>query len=264
VISKPLETGLDPRFDAPQYITDPNNPLGKIKNPDYSPLGRPVQELEVYLFMFDRLRSIRKDFAIQHTRSRLCTDIYERQVRYMILMEHVQMETELQQKLQGKQYPQYWSEHQQQNFEQLGKTMTSLMSFNAELSGTPSEASPHESEMLAYYILCYAGGEGGSRGVQQAGKGKAVMKKLSRYSRRPDILNAPVVQFAVRVFEAIQTNLFAVFFKLMRDPICFEYPLLCCIMQRYMSEMRMNGLHAMFKAHSHAVPLENIRHSFGM
>ncbi|KAJ3189919.1 hypothetical protein HDU85_000205 [Gaertneriomyces sp. JEL0708] len=92
-----------------------------------------------YGFIRDRTRAIRKDLTLQNVRGPEAIAIYERIARYHLLCSHRLCEVI----------------DTQQEYEQLEKTLQSLMEFYDDSRHLhPNQpASPHEAEFRAYYLL---------------------------------------------------------------------------------------------------------------
>jgi hypothetical protein len=198
--------------------------------------SRMPSNLETYLYVFDRTRSVRQDFTLQNftaekgsNKSLIATEVHERVIRWHILVGAIMVVDE-----------EFRTVHAQQNFEQLGKAMKSLEVFYDSCLGSPDQ-SPHEGELRSYWLLMMAGGVGGSRGIKQSGKGLEISKYLSALPVH--VVNHPCMQLSMEVVDAVQHNRPAHFFALLR-----RAPLLhACLMQRYVGEVRQKWLRAMNK-----------------
>ncbi len=80
--------GSDPRFSDAEFWK--TTPRGRSGDP---PPGSP-SALDCYLFAWDRLRAIRKDFTLQNYRpdgercDRVAVAVYEKMARYLLVIEH--------------------------------------------------------------------------------------------------------------------------------------------------------------------------------
>ncbi|KAI8137919.1 SAC3/GANP/Nin1/mts3/eIF-3 p25 family-domain-containing protein [Fennellomyces sp. T-0311] len=96
--------------------------------------------IECHAFLWDRTRSIRQDFTLQNIRNAVTVQVHEHIARFHILALHELCE---------------YSEEkfsQQQEFEQLGKVLISLMEFYDDLRAEGISL-PNEGEFRAYHLI---------------------------------------------------------------------------------------------------------------
>ncbi|KDO27524.1 hypothetical protein SPRG_06791 [Saprolegnia parasitica CBS 223.65] len=177
--------------------------------------------LDLYNFLWDRTRMIRKDISLQNYRGGggrthpIAMDIHERIARYYILSQHELID----------------EAHfiVQQNVEQFGKTLRSLLDFydDARAEGLPT--SPFEAEFAGYYIL----------GTLHEGGILDVLKFTK--SMPPDLLASDFVQFAWAVFVARRTNDYVGFFRLLQGATYLQ----ACLMHQYFPNVRSKALETM-------------------
>ncbi|PWN48943.1 hypothetical protein IE53DRAFT_388852 [Violaceomyces palustris] len=98
---------------------------------------------EVQAFLWNRTRAIRQDFIVQSESGPLTIECHERIARYHILCLH----------WKGGPGAEGWS--QQQELEQLRKTLRSLIEFYDDLRRSGSGESPNEDEFRAYNLLLH-------------------------------------------------------------------------------------------------------------
>lgn len=241
--------GIDPRF-------------GQVPNP-----------LDVYQFIWDRTRMIRKDFILQNfigTGGRCnatAVRCHERIARWHAMMEH-----------QLSHIPDYIKNQSQQNIQELGQTMKTLNLYYDDADGR-SILEDDAISTLAIVHGCTHNSVRGSTPVDYDGNtlinsdsdtnvsqrfignsstngtaepemralyilltinndgGMEVLKYAARLSRdRPEIFNSKPVQFALDVYKARKEYNYARFFALLKDP---STPYLyACIMYKYVEAMR--------------------------
>ena len=241
--------GIDPRF-------------GQVPNP-----------LDVYQFIWDRTRMIRKDFILQNfigTGGRCnatAVRCHERIARWHAMMEH-----------QLSHIPDYVKNQSQQNIQELGQTMKTLNLYYDDAEG---RSIVEEDVGLGADIIhgCTHNSVRGSTPVDYHGNtlvntdsdsnvsqrfignsstngtaepemralyilltinndgGMEVLKYAARLSRdRPEIFNSKPVQFALEVYKARKEYNYARFFALLKAP---STPYLyACIMFKYVEAMR--------------------------
>ncbi|OQS04779.1 hypothetical protein THRCLA_03007 [Thraustotheca clavata] len=178
--------------------------------------------LDIYNFMWNRTRMIRQDFVLQNYRGGgrnhpIAMDVHERIARYYILSQHELIDEA--------------NFVEQQNIEQLGKTLRSLHEYyeDARSSGDPLMYSPFEAEFAGYFIL----------GTLDNGGGLDVLKFFKQMPK--DLVGNHFVQFAWSVFVARRTNDYASFFRLLREATYLQ----ACLMHRYFPNVRSNALESM-------------------
>lgn len=241
--------GIDPRF-------------GQVPSP-----------LDVYQFIWDRTRMVRKDFILQNfigTGGRCnatAVRCHERIARWHAMMEH-----------QLAHIPEFIKNQSQQNIQELGQTMKTLnfyyddsdkradleddstdtgnithgCSFSSVRGPNPcdyngnslSNSDDHTcvSRRFIGNLSCSGICEEEMRGLYilltiNNDGGMEVLKYAARLSRdRPAIFNSESVQFALEVYKARKEYNYAKFFTLLRSP---KTPYLyACIMFKYVETMR--------------------------
>ena len=101
--------------------------------------------LQVYLFLFDRIRAISQDFIMQRYKDGLRSDseaieCHERMARWLIAMQHRMCF-----------FDEFVRDHKQQNQEQLSKLLLSMnLLYFDKKTGVLSQNTP---EIASYYIL---------------------------------------------------------------------------------------------------------------
>lgn len=186
-------------------------------------------QIEVYLFVWDRLRMIAKDFILQNYRyggrnDRYCIECFENMARWHVMMEH-QMHVN----------DEYRSVHSEQNSEQLNRYLKSLNEIyddaasRLDSNGKRLLLCPNESEFRAYYIF---------QQLDNEGQVEAYIHSLSA-----EVLRSDEIQFALSVVAARRTDNYAKFFRLVREAVYLE----SCSLFRYMGYMRILALRIMAK-----------------
>ncbi|KAJ3021576.1 hypothetical protein HKX48_008243 [Thoreauomyces humboldtii] len=122
-----------------------------------------------YGFLRDRMRAIRKDITLQNLRGPEAVSLFERIARYHLMCSQKLCET-----IDIK-----------QEYEQLGKTLQSLMEFYDDLR-EDGRNMPNEAEFRAYYLLHHA-------------FNPDVQSSLEHKFRRDSILSDPLIQTAVKL-----------------------------------------------------------------
>ncbi|CAK4082272.1 unnamed protein product [Aphanomyces euteiches] len=201
--------GIDNRFNPPRV-------------PDF---------LDLYQFFWNRARMIRNDFTLQNYRGggrhhAIAMDVHERIARFFILCEHELIEN-----------PNFV---EQQNMEQLGKTMKSLQDFYDDARLRGDETSPFEPEFAGYFILLHLD------------KDKAA--DVLKYSKRlpPDVMAHHFVQFAMDAFVARHTNDYVTFFRLVQQATFLQ----SCLLHRYFPTVRSDALECMNRVYRQPYPLD--------
>ncbi|RHY34898.1 hypothetical protein DYB32_000591 [Aphanomyces invadans] len=176
---------------------------------------------------------IRNDFTLQNYRGGgrhhvIAMDVHERIARFFILCEHELIEN-----------PKFI---EQQNMEQLGKTMKSLQDFydDARLHG--DESSPFEAEFAGYFILLHLDKD----------KASAVLKFTKNLPR--SLLHSSFVEFAMAAFVARHTNDYVTFFRLVQRASLLQ----ACLLHRYFPSVRSDALGCMNRVYRHPYPLDSL------
>lgn len=186
-------------------------------------------QIEVYLFVWDRLRMIAKDFILQNYRyggrnDRYSVECYENMARWHIMMEHQMNDNE-----------EYKMLHTEQNYEQLNRYLKSLNEIYddaASRKGPNGERlleCPNESEFRAFYIF---------QQLDNEGQVEAYIRSLSA-----EVLASDAIQYALAVVAARRNENYAKFFRLIREGTYLE----ACSLFRYVGYMRIQALRVMCK-----------------
>lgn len=219
---------------------------------------------QVQGFLWNRTRAVRQDFIVQSEGGPIAIECHERIARYHILCLH----------WRGGPGAEGWSE--QQELEQLRKTMRSLIEFyddnrrkfvaNKPGSG-PQQASPNEAEFRAYNLLLHL-------------RDPETLREAELLPA--DIFRSPMVQTAINLRQLAQRsnnlekrgqprnteatlNLFSKFFAELRKPNV-NY-LMACLAENSFSSVRIGAVKAMSKAYMaqhRGVPMERLQHVLGM
>lgn len=215
-------------------------------------------------FLWNRTRAVRQDFIVQSEGGAIAIECHERIARYHILCLH----------WRGGPGAEGWSE--QQELEQLRKTMRSLIEFyddnrrKASAGSSASagqQASPNEAEFRAYNLLLHL-------------RDPETLREAELLPG--DIFRSPMVQTAINLRQLAQRsnnlekrgqprnteatlNFFSRFFAELRKPNV-NY-LMACLAENSFSSIRIGALKAMSKAYMaqhRALPVERIQHVLGM
>ncbi|UZJ54812.1 hypothetical protein CBS101457_004132 [Exobasidium rhododendri] len=207
-------------------------------------------------FMWNRTRAIRQDFIVQGLRGPLEIECHERIARYHILCLH----------WKGGVGAEGWSE--QQELEQLRKTIRSLTEFYEDLRRSDGNNSPNEAEFRAYNLLLHMQDPETLREVE---------------ALPADVFDSPDIQAALRLRSYAQRsnnvikrgrplnteatmNLWTRYFGEIKRNSNVSY-LLACLAENAFSQVRAGAIKAMGKAYlpQHApLPLEYLRRTLGM
>jgi hypothetical protein len=183
--------------------------------------GQTATEIEVYLFIWDRLRMIAKDFILQNYRfggrnDMYCIECFENMVRWHVMMDH---------QMGGN--DEYIALHSEQNSEQLNRYLKSLNEMyddahtRTDSSGSLSLVCANEGEFRAYYIF---------QQLDNDGQVEAYTTALA-----PAVLASPEMQFALQIVAARRNENYAKFFRLFREGTYLE----SCSLFRYIGFMRI-------------------------
>lgn len=203
----------------------------------------------VHKFLWDRYRSVRQDLYIQGIEDDFAIKIFEQIVRFHVLSEH-----ELCEEDQTVTNMEGFNSHL--NLEQMNKALISLadMYTKAAADGRPA---PNEAEFRAYHLLSLMSQHGKFKGDQQAFL--SILQGL-----RPEVRNAPVVQWVLKLRSSFYSRNYIRFFKLILDA-----PYLCaCLAHTYFGAVRADGLRALAESLSPAVArpalveVEWLQHAF--
>lgn len=208
-------------------------------------------------FMWNRTRAIRQDFIVQGESGRLAIECHERIARYHILCLH----------WRGGIGAEGWSE--QQELEQLRKTIRSLTEFYEDLRKSNKISSPNEPEFRAYNLLLHLSDPETLREVEDLpvsisdSNAVKVALKLRAYAQRS---NNTVRRGRPANTEATM-NLWARFFGELRKSNNGVGYLLACLCENIFPQVRAGALKAMGKTYltQHApIPLDYLQRSLGM
>ncbi|KAJ1022495.1 hypothetical protein NDA16_003484 [Ustilago loliicola] len=215
-------------------------------------------------FLWNRTRAVRQDFIVQSEGGAIAIECHERIARYHILCLH----------WRGGPGAEGWSE--QQELEQLRKTMRSLIEFyddnrrkaSASNSGNAGhQTSPNEAEFRAYNLLLHL-------------RDPETLREAELLPG--DIFRSPLVQTAINLRQLAQQsnnlekrgqprnteatlNFFSKFFAELRKPNV-NY-LMACLAENSFSSIRIGAVKAMSKAYMaqhRALPIERVQHVLGM
>ncbi|KAJ1573899.1 hypothetical protein NDA12_000117 [Ustilago hordei] len=215
-------------------------------------------------FLWNRTRAVRQDFIVQSEGGAIAIECHERIARYHILCLH----------WRGGPGAEGWSE--QQELEQLRKTMRSLIEFyddnrrKASAGSTGNvghQTSPNEAEFRAYNLLLHL-------------RDPETLREAELLPG--DIFRSPLVQTAINLRQLAQRsnnlekrgqpknteatlNFFSKFFAELRKPNV-NY-LMACLAENSFSSIRIGAIKAMSKAYMaqhRALPIERVQHVLGM
>lgn len=205
--------------------------------------------------MWNRTRAIRQDFIVQSERGALTIECHERIARYHILCLH----------WKGGTGAEGWSE--QQELEQLRKTIRSLTEFYEDLRQSSGRPSPNEAEFRAYNLLLHMHDPETLREAEMLPS---------------EVFDAPSIQAALRLRAYAQRsnnvarrgrpsntestlNLWTRFFEELKHSEDVSY-LLACLAENTFTMVRAGAVKAMGKAYGKmgVVPVDYLRRSLGM
>ncbi|CBQ73909.1 related to SAC3-leucine permease transcriptional regulator [Sporisorium reilianum SRZ2] len=215
---------------------------------------------QVQGFLWNRTRAVRQDFIVQSEGGSIAIECHERIARYHILCLH----------WRGGPGAEGWSE--QQELEQLRKTMRSLIEFyddnrRKSSAGAAQQPCPNEAEFRAYNLLLHL-------------RDPETLREAELLPG--DIFRSPLVQTAINVRQLAQRsnnlekrgqprnteatlNFFSKFFAELRKP-SVNY-LMACLAENSFSSVRIGAVKAMSKAYMaqhRGVPIERMQHVLGM
>jgi chemotaxis protein histidine kinase CheA len=194
--------------------------------------------LEIYFFVFSRMRMIAKDFILQSgtdalddtgadaqgsgstdpndvfTISPVWVEVHERIARYYIICENYMRRSE-----------EYVEDHAQQNGEQLNNVFKTLLQYYVSPAGLDFPK-PNRAEFTSYFLLGQLGNTG------------EVAKFLRNPSIPSDVLRSPEIAFVMQVWGSLKTDDFARFFRLLRSANLLQ----ACMMMKYVGEVRMMAM----------------------
>jgi hypothetical protein len=200
-------------------------------------LERTDQEfMEIYNFIRDRGRALRKDFKVQnHLKGPECVDVLERLTRFLIHADFVLCE------LPESKYS--WKQNRHQIFD----TLTTLMDvYDDERMRNLSY--PNEAEFRAYFILLVL-------------DDSLSVDRLQRWS--PEILHDDRVKMAMGFHRHYQNKLFQAFFRDVKAGGTTY--LMACLLHTSFSQMRRDGLKCLHAASTHrdrAFPVDALTELF--
>lgn len=206
--------------------------------------------------MWNRTRAIRQDFIVQGLRGALEIECHERIARYHILCLH----------WKGGAGAEGWSE--QQELEQLRKTIRSLTEFYDDLRRSSGQDSLNEAEFRAYNLLLHMQDPETLREVEvlpSAVFDSACVQaalRLRGYAQRSN----NIVKRGRPLNTESTMNLWTRFFGEIKRNRSVSY-LLACLAENAFSQVRAGALKAMGRSYlnQHApLPLEYLRRSLGM
>eukprot|EP00116_Pleurobrachia_bachei_P001118 sb/3461380/ len=189
---------------------------------------------EMYSFLWDRTRAIRKDITQQRLSDPRAVIVLETIARFHIFSAYY---------LAGPDHN-YDERHNNENLE---KTMTSLRHIYEDRDRVAGSC-PNEAEFRMYHILLNL----------DSGK---IMREVSNYPIA--VMRSDEVRYAVQCYNAYNTKNFVRFFKLFRcGPL-----LACCILYRYINIVRQRALGALINSHTTQsvteYPLEKLQGMLG-
>lgn len=207
-------------------------------------------------FMWNRTRAIRQDFIVQGDGGELAIECHERIARYHILCLH----------WRGGVGAEGWSE--QQELEQLRKTIRSLTEFYEDIRRKKGVISPNEAEFRSYNLLLHMQdpetlreAEGLPTSILQADCVQVALKVRAYAQRSNNVLRRG------RPLNTEATiNLWTRFFGELRRNPNVNY-LLACLAENIFSPVRAGALKAMSKTYNvqHApLPLDYLKRSLGL
>lgn len=187
-------------------------------------------------FLWDRTRSIRQDFTYQNYSGKEAIQCNEIIARIHIVTLHIMAGADVE-----------WS--QQQELEQLHKTLRTLTEFYDDSRRRGISDCPCEPEIRAYQLLAHL----------NDGEVEAKTQKLPQ-----EIFGHYLVQHALELRKLYQTQEFTAFFQTLRDsktPVLF-----LCILEPAFNRIRLDGLRSMSRSyHSRGKPfnLDRLTSMFG-
>lgn len=241
MVKKCQRSAADHRLNIPQLVRTPKTLLRTIAYLEDTIMDakltyEDIDELELYLFIWDRFRMIAKDFILQNFRfggrvDGYAVECHERMARWYISMEH---------RMRGT--ADFVLMHSHQNKEQLNKVLKSLNEFYddiAECSGRGetvigvdfTRICANEAEFRAYYALC------------QLYNPAEVQRYVSRLSEK--VLTSDPIRTVLAVTTAMRLKNYAAFFRILRTCSYLE----ACCLQNYVCEMRIHALRVMSRSH---------------
>ncbi|RDD43695.1 Germinal-center associated nuclear protein [Trichoplax sp. H2] len=184
----------------------------KVINGDQRDVG------EWFDFVWNRTRAIRKDITIQRLCDLSSADLVEKCARFHALCGHLLCQESMH------------TFDMKINNENLVKCLQTLRHFYSDLhaEGLKPEG---EAEFRCYDILIHVN-EGD------------MLRQAQEYL--PEVFNSDPVQFAISVAQAVTSNNYIKFFKLIKSA-----PYLCaCLMHQHFTQMRIKGLQCMIRSYS--------------
>jgi hypothetical protein len=186
-------------------------------------LERTDQEfIEIYNFIRDRGRALRKDFKVQnHLKGAECVHVLERLTRFLIHADFMLCE------LPESRYS--WKQNRHQIFD----TLTTLMEVYDD-ERLRNITFPHESEFRAYFVLLLL-------------DDPLSVDRLQSWSA--DILDDSRVQVAMTFHQHYQNKFYQPFFQDVRGPKTTY--LMACLLHNTFSQIRRDGMKSLHAATTH-------------
>ena len=191
----------------------------------------------VHNFVWDRMRSIYGDFIVQNYRlggrvDPYCIECHERMARWHLMMEHhMQWNSES-----------HAAGFDRQNSERYISILKSLDEFynmvhlleETDFVDPPNGTNrpfpiPNEGELRSYFILYQMDNQGAS---------DKYLKNL-----RPDVIDHPDIQFALKAMQARRSENFGMYFRLLRESNYLQ----ACALFRFVAPMRLHALRVINK-----------------
>ncbi|KAK3581304.1 hypothetical protein CHS0354_033043 [Potamilus streckersoni] len=170
-------------------------------------------------FLWNRTRGIRKDITQQQLCNRGAVGLIEKCARFHIYCSERLCEEDMH------------TFDAKINNENLTKCLQTLKEFYHDLWSKQKIACPCEAEFRAYMVLMNLNEGDILREVQQL---------------RPEIRNTHEIDFALKVYSALNSSNYVRFFKLVKDGSFMN----ACIMHRYFTQVRSQALITMMKSYS--------------
>ena len=200
------------------------------------------QDVESYLFLWDRCRAIRKDFILQNYTTggkvdEFVIDVFESMARFFIVMER-----------RLAKHPEWHDgiSHGKHNAESLSETLTALLAFYNmayKRSSSPTILSG-EAEFTAYWLMFFADHE----------QGAAASGLLSRLAlERPDLHAATPVQRAAQLRAARADGNYARFFRIARAS---PYVTQCLAASMFVQDVRNKAFVVLQRAYARSEALD--------
>ncbi|XP_041348525.1 germinal-center associated nuclear protein-like isoform X1 [Gigantopelta aegis] len=173
---------------------------------------------EWYQFLWDRTRGIRKEITQQQLCTPAAVGLIEKCVRFHVFCSERLCEEDMavfDEKI---------------NNENLTKCLQTLKEFYHDLALKHAVFCPSEAEFRAYIVLMNLNEGDTLRVIQQL---------------RPEIQNTKEVKLAIKVYNAVNSNNYVRFFRLVKEASYLS----ACIMHRYFNQVRQKALNTILKAY---------------